>query len=145
MCPIPPVHEHIALYISQYYSDIELYEKYRHLLSNLWFDKWLSYFNYMNERALLSHESGIYGGQVEPSIVQHPGFELVCFAIRCIGKHETVRLYYDTLLYYNMELEPDGKWYGEGMMKFTPGQFRMWEVILQKKGVLMIIVVIAFG
>lgn len=35
LCPIQPFPDHITLYISQYQSDIEWYEKARHLLCSL--------------------------------------------------------------------------------------------------------------
>lgn len=63
--------KHITLYISQYHPDMKLDEKAQHLPCSLWSEKWLSRLHSMDERALLSHESGIHGMKLKPSTIQH--------------------------------------------------------------------------
>lgn len=54
MCPVQPFPDHITLHIPQSHSDMELYERTRHLQCIVRCEKRLSRLSYMDKRALFS-------------------------------------------------------------------------------------------
>lgn len=67
---VPSFTSHVTQFIFQYYVDMDLHEKARHILCTSWSDRWLAMLNGFGVKTLLDKECVMYGVTIKLSTIK---------------------------------------------------------------------------
>lgn len=97
--PVQSFQDHKTIFISQHHTDVELFEKWRHLSCTLRPPKRYPRLNSTPEQTLLCHDSVVCVVHLKRACIQHADVGFGLFFAQYFAEGETIGYFYGSLVY----------------------------------------------
>lgn len=111
---------------------MEIFEQARNLRYTKRSEKWFARLKFIDERDLLAYECCFCGVSIKGFRINHPSYDMRCFANQSFTDGKIVGYHYGTLGYKNMYAH-ESRQYGEGAVADSPSASRRYDIQLKTK------------